>query len=152
MSEQSNVEHVEREYAAFLDDDVAAVLEMSAPDIEYRYPDVEGPPYGGAWRGLEEVRRFFAVHDDTDEVLELRPTEMVARGDRVLVLGSFRARAASTGREWATDFVHVHTVRDGKTRRFESYFDTAACLRAHGRLPLSVAPSGAATPRAGAGR
>jgi uncharacterized protein len=134
MSEQANVEHVQREYAAFLEDDLDAVLEMSAPDVEYRYPDVEELAYGGVWRGRDGVRRLFEVHDEVDQVLELRPTEMVAQGDKVVVLGTFRGRAVPTGREWTTDFVHVYTIRGGKTRRFESYFDTAAFLVAHGLL------------------
>jgi len=138
MNERDNVEHVKREYAAFLEDDLDTVLDMSDPDIEYRYPEVEGLTYSGLWRGREEVRRFFEVHDEADEVLELRPTEMVAQGDKVVVLGTFRGRAVPTGREWTTDFVHVYTIREGKTRRFESYFDTAAFLVAHGLLPASA--------------
>jgi len=134
MSERTNVEHVQREYADFLEDDLDAVLEMSAPDVEYRYPEVEGLAYGGVWRGRDGVRRFLEVHDELDQVLELRPTEMVAQGDKVVVLGTFRGRAVPTGREWTTDFVHVYTIRGGRTRRFESHFDTAAFLAAHGLL------------------
>lgn len=134
MSEQANVDHVKREYQAFLEDDLDTVLAMSGGDIEYRYPRVEGLAYGGVWSGPDEVRRFFEVHDATDEVLELRPTGMVAQGEKVVVLGTFRGRAVPTGEEWTTEFVHVYTIRDGKTRRFESYFDTAAFLAAHGRI------------------
>jgi uncharacterized protein len=141
MNEHTNVAHVEREYAAFLEGDVDAVLEISAADAEYRYPEVEGMPYGGVWRGRDGVRRFFETHDAADEVLELRPTEVIAQRDRVVVLGAFRGRARSTGREWTTGFVHVYTIRDGRTHRFESFFDTSAFLVAHGLLPSASVPS-----------
>jgi ketosteroid isomerase-like protein len=56
----------------------------------------------------------------------------------VVVLGTFRGRAAPTGQEWTSDFVHVYTIRDGKTWRFDSYFDTAAFLAAHRRTPVTT--------------
>gem|GEM_PF-4580814 len=55
-------------------------------------------------------------------------------------------------REWTTDFVHVYTIREGKARRFESYFDTAACLVAHGLLAQIGSPAGDGNLRAGAVR
>jgi uncharacterized protein len=139
MSTLTTTEHVERVYAAFEDDELETVLALSAPDVEFHYPAAEGLAYGGVWRGRDGVRRFFEAHDETDEVLELRPAEMVAQGEKVVVLGTFRGRAVPTGREWTTDFVHVFTIRDGTTRRFASHFDTAAQLGAHGRLAGAVA-------------
>jgi len=149
VTERTKVEHSKREYAAFLEDDIDSVLEMSAPDVDYRYPVVEGLTYRGVWRRREQVRRFFEVHDETDEVLELCPTEMVAQDDRVVLLGTFRGRAVPTGREWTTEFVHGYTIREGKTRRFESYFDTAAFPVAHGRLPQTGSPDDEGRLRAG---
>ena len=70
------------------------------------------------------------LHDEEDGILDLRPEEYVAQGDRVVVLGFARMVTAATGRKWETRFVHVVRIRDNKVARFEAYFDTAACVDA----------------------
>jgi ketosteroid isomerase-like protein len=131
MNERENMELVKRDYAAFLEGDLERAVQMYAPDVDYLYPQVEGMPFGGTWRGHDEVLELFKKHDEADEILEFNLNDFIAQGDHVVVLGSYCARARRTGREWETDFVHVSTIRDGKLQRFESYFDTAAFLEAH---------------------
>ena len=56
--------------------------------------------------------------------MELR--EFVAQGDKVVVLGHYVWHVKATGKEWASDFVHALSVRDGKITRVQEYTDTAA--------------------------
>ena len=59
------------------------------------------------------------------------PTEFIAQGDKVVVLGHFAARIKSTNKEYASDFAHIVTVADGKITGFYEFFDNAAACRAY---------------------
>jgi ketosteroid isomerase-like protein len=130
--EPANVRVVQHLYRAAIEDDLEGLLELCAPDVLWVYPVIESVTWSRAWQGHEEVARWAELHDEEDEVLDLRLDEYMAQDDRVVVLGSARMRTLATGREWATRFVHAATIQDGKIVRFEAYFDTAACREAHG--------------------
>lgn len=132
MGEQQSVRVVQQLYRAALEDDPASLLELCAPDAVWVYPEIQGVPWSRSWQGHEEIVRWAELHDEEDEVLVLRPDEYVAQLDRVVVLGFARMRTVATGREWESPFVHAVRIREGKIERFEAYFDTAACVRAHG--------------------
>jgi uncharacterized protein len=125
-----NIELTKRAYAALDEDDIAGFLQFAHPQIEWRYPDTEEVEFKGTWRGHEGVERFMETHDQAEEILELTTNQFVAQDDRVVVLGFYRGRAKSTGKEWQTDFAHVLTFAEGKIRRFQALFDTAAAVRA----------------------
>jgi uncharacterized protein len=137
MDEPRTVRLVRQLYAAALEDDLESFLGLCAPDAEWVYPEIEGVAWSRAWRGHEEIVRWAELHDEEDAVLELRPEEYVAEGDRVVVLGFARMSTAATAREWKTRFVHVVRVRDGRVARFEAHFDTAACVEAHRLAPAA---------------
>jgi uncharacterized protein len=131
VSESTNLELVKRVYASFDDDDPGVLLEACDPDVEWLYPQVPGVPYGGAWTGPEGVMDFLQAHDAAEETLALEADDFIASGDRVVVLGRFRANARPAGREWSTDFVHEIVIAAGRIVRFKSCFDTAAAEAAH---------------------
>lgn len=130
MNESQNLGVVKQAYAALDRDDVQAFLEACSPDIEWLYPPTKWIPYGGRWSGPEGVERFLDEHDAAEEILEWTPSDFIAQGDRVVVLGHYRGLPKPDGREWQTDFVDVLTVRDSKIVRFEAFFDTAAAVEA----------------------
>ena len=132
MGEQQSMRLVQQLYRAALEDDLGGVLALCAPDAAWVYPEIEGVAWSRSWQGHQGIVRWAELHDEEDEVLDLRPEEYVAQGDRVVVLGFARMHTVATGREWETHFVHAVRTRDGLIERFEAYFDTAACVRAHG--------------------
>lgn len=132
MEVQQSVRLVQQLYQAAMEDDPAGFLALCAADAVWVYPAIEGVAWSGTWQGHEEIARWAELHDEEDEVLDLSPEEYVAQGDRVVVLGSAHMRTVATSREWETRFVHGATIQDGKIQRFEAYFDTAACMEAHG--------------------
>jgi ketosteroid isomerase-like protein len=131
--EAANVRLVEELYRAAweAEDDPEALLTRLGDDVEWVYPPIEGIGWASSWRGHDGVGRWAELHDEEEEVLAFRKEDLVAEGDRVVVLGSVHMRTIATGREWQTRFAHVVTLREGLVVRFEAHFDTAACVRAH---------------------
>lgn len=121
---------VERFYAAIDGDDAETILALCAEDVVVRYPAAGRLPYGGEWSGHDALGAFLDAHEAAEEILEFAPTSILVDGETVVVLGAFRGRARATDRIWATDFVHVLTISDGRICRWVSSFDTAAALDA----------------------
>lgn len=132
MSEQDNTQIVKDAYASFKRGDIESILTALTEDVTWTLP---GPtdiiPFAGERRGRDEVGQFFSALAENQEPLEFEPQQFVAQGDKVVALGQYRWRIKSTGRETASDWAHVFTVRDGKIAGFQEYYDTADCVNAY---------------------
>ena len=132
MVEESNEQIVRDIYAAYLRADLDAVLNTCSEDTEWlAFGPANYLPYAGRHCGREQVARYFAILDDKEESDHLVPQVFVAKEDRVIVFGNYRARINANGRRFETDFVHVFTLRDGKITRFRDFYDTAAVVEAY---------------------
>jgi ketosteroid isomerase-like protein len=132
MSEQDNLQIVREAYAAFKRGDIPDVLNKLADDVVWLLP---GPadiiPVSGERRGRKQVGQFFSTLDENQEARQFEPQEFVAQGEKVVVLGQYRWLVRKTGREFASHWAHVFTVRDGKIVGFQEYYDTAASVGAY---------------------
>jgi ketosteroid isomerase-like protein len=127
---EDNIRIVQDAYNKFGQGDVAGILANCAEDISWETPEIENATFGGKRRGHAEVGEFFAGMNAAEETTKFEPTEFIAQGDRVVVLGKYGATARETGRSYETDWVHVFTVKDGKVTSFQEFFDNALASRA----------------------
>jgi len=131
MSEQENIKLAQQAYTSFQSGDIQALLALMSEDIKWELPEIEGISFAGKRSGRNEVAEFFSSIADQQEVLEFSPQTFIAQGDKVAVQGNYRWRVKATGRDYAADWVHVFTIRDGRIIRFQEYTDTAAAANAH---------------------
>ena len=131
MSEQENTAVAQRAYNNFKTGNIQALVDQMADDATWELPEVAGVAFAGKRTGRDSIRDFFATVARDQEVLEFDPREFVAQGDKVVSLGHYRWRVTETGREFASDFVHVFTIRDGKIVAFREHFDNAAAAAAY---------------------
>ena len=129
MSE-SNVEIVRRGYEAFGRGDIAGLLALLDEQVRWVTPGPSTLATSGRRTGRQEVGAFFGAVNDLFDIQRFEPSEFVAQGDLVVVLGSETARARSTGVLLELDWVHVFTVRNGMVVAFQEHFDTAAVVAA----------------------
>lgn len=132
MSEQSNIELVQRAYAAFGRADIPGVLDTMSQDIDWYIPGPTSIPTIGRRRGLQAVGDFFQTLGETQSVESFEPRTYFANGDMVVVLGHYRWTVVATGRPVECDWVHIFTVANGKISSFKEITDTAAFLEAFG--------------------
>ncbi|HEX8097654.1 MAG TPA: nuclear transport factor 2 family protein [Pyrinomonadaceae bacterium] len=132
MSEQENIQAVQRAYSSFQTGDINSLLEGLSEDVDWRLPEIENVHFSGARKGRESVGQFFSSLAEAQDALKFEPREFIAQGDKVVALGSYAWRVKANGREYGGDFAHVFTVRDGKVVGFHEYMDTAAAANAHG--------------------
>lgn len=122
---------VERMYRALDEEELGPFLALCAADVVVEYPAEGRLPYGGTWSGKQRVADFLERHDAAEEVLALDISDIAVADAIAFVRGRFTGMAKPAGQQWATDFVHVLTVRDDQLQRWQSFFDTAAAVEAH---------------------
>jgi uncharacterized protein len=78
----------------------------------------------------EEMPAYFARLAEELEFTKWQNRQWLADGDTVVLLGRYEGRNKRTGKPFASEFVHVLTVTDGKAASFKEFTDTAAILEA----------------------
>jgi ketosteroid isomerase-like protein len=126
---QENVEVVRGAHEAFNRRDVAALLALLDQEVEWI--PILAVLEGRVYRGHAGVRRWIQELDTDWESFETCPEEFRDLGDRVLILGSWRARGRVSGVQLENQpGSWVAHVKDGKVTRQQTYTDRAEALKA----------------------
>jgi uncharacterized protein len=124
MDEQANVNVVKQCYDAFQNGDIASLKAYFADDISWELPAVPGVAFTGRRHGSARVMEFFEQMGAAQAVTVFEPMEFIAQGSRVVVLGHYSFTVRATGKQFASDWAHVFTVRDGKVTALREFFDS----------------------------
>lgn len=117
---------VQQAYSAFSQGNVPAILDLVADKVDWEFVGSENLPYAGLRRNHDEVAAFFAAIPVADAIHVFEPREFIEAGEHVTVLGWEQSTALDTNKDFATEWVHVFTVKDGKITRWRGFFNTAA--------------------------
>ena len=118
---QEDVAVVQGAYEAFRREDVQAIFGLLHPEIElYQSKWV---PWGGKYKGHEEVGYFFSKLTGTIESMVVPDQFIDDEEGHVVVIGHTRGSVRATGREFEVPAVDVWTIREGKAVKFEAYID-----------------------------
>jgi ketosteroid isomerase-like protein len=128
MSIENNVQTVKDFFAAMGRGDKQGLLALSAEDIEWIIPGKDWP-LAGTHRGHEGLMDFLQKASQTVET-STEPSEYVAQGDRVLVVGVAKGKIKATNKSFKDDWIFAITVRNGKVAKIREYIDTQALARA----------------------
>ena len=123
----NNVLSAQDLYDAFNRGDIATVLGMFDPAIEWR--EAEGNPYqpsGSPWVGGEAITQnlFIKIPADFDG-FTVHPKEFHDAGDTVVVELRYSGTGRATGKPLDAQVCHVLKFRDGKLTSFQQFVDTA---------------------------
>jgi uncharacterized protein len=115
-----NVDVIRGGYAAFGSGDVAAVLGMLDPSIEWHVPGRS--PLSGDYKGHDEVVAFFTKSQELAAgTLSIEIDDMFAGGERVVVLCTVSAQRR--GQQLSAAEIHVWRVIRGRAVEFREYQD-----------------------------
>jgi uncharacterized protein len=127
----SNIALVQSMYAAYGRGEIDNVVAEMTRDVEWHSGGIQQDhALFGPREGHDNVRDFFRQTFETFEFSEFAPREFYADKDKVFVLGNYAMTARRTGRQFASDFVHIFTLRDGRVSKFREMTDTARLLAA----------------------
>ena len=128
MSIQKNVQTVKDFFAAMGGSDRQGLLALCAEDIEWIIPGVDWS-LAGTHRGHAGLTALLQKASKTVET-STEPSEYVAQGDRVLVVGVAKGKVKATNKPFKDDWIFAITVRNGKVASIREYIDTQALARA----------------------
>ena len=131
MNQEENKRVAERLYETFNSGDVEGFLNTFSENASWNSPNIENLPLETTFIGRDNIGKFLTEIDKYEEFLKIEPTEFIAQGDRVVVLGELQVRSKLTDKQYNSGFVHIIEVKDGKAISFLEYFDNAAAGRAH---------------------
>jgi uncharacterized protein len=120
------LEIVQQAYAAFGRGDIPALLESVANDVDWECVVPPSLPYSGRRCNHEQVAAFFAAIPQADDIRVFEPREFLAAGDSVTVLGWEESTAVESGKAFASEWVHIFTLKEGKVVRWRGFYNTAA--------------------------
>ena len=119
----ADLDVLKQAYEAFGRGDVPGVLSAFTDDIEWY--EAEGLPYGGLYRGPQEVAEkvFGPVVMDIPD-FSVTPEEYISNGEQVAVVARYAGTGQQSGERLDLQVVHVWDFRDGKLSRFRQFIDT----------------------------
>ncbi len=130
---RQNLDLVRNSYRALDRKDFNTFREAMDVNIEWVEPEVPGLWFSGTHCGPDAVLRE-VMEPTVGSIADFRveANQFLPIGEHVVVLGRFRGRGKSTGKELNANTVHVWTVSGGKIIRFQAYHDVANWLEALG--------------------
>ena len=128
MSTEKNVRAVKDFFAAIGRGDKEGLLALVAEDIEWIIPGKDWP-LAGTHRGHSGLEKLLQKTSEL-ETSSPTPSEYVAQGDRVLVVGFAKGKFKATNKTFEDDWVFAITVQKGKLTKIREYIDTQALARA----------------------
>ncbi len=136
MSEQPNLAIVRSMYDAFGRGDLDGILGSLDPQVSWRTPGAPDLPTGGLRHGIPAVREMFGLLLSTFDIADFQPTDFLAAGDKVVVLGTSREGPKGSGTLVDFRWVHVFTFRNGKVVAFEEPADVSELVAAFRRAQV----------------
>jgi uncharacterized protein len=127
---QENVELARLGYGAFNRGDFDTLLDLCAPDIEWRdFATIDSDSV----TGKDAVRAYFETVMEAWEQIRLEPEEIIdLGGDRVVVVSHLTGRGRGSGIEVETRGADLLTFDGGSLVRWMGYADRAQALEAAG--------------------
>ncbi len=127
----NNVEFVKSVYAAFLGGGIEKVLAAADPQIEWKSnTDPALLPWGGARKGLDQIKGYFSELARNVELESFTPREFLAGSGFVIVMGHMAGRMRRSGVRFEDDWCHVFRILGGKVTAFQEFVDTHALVQA----------------------
>ena len=129
MSE-ADIDTLRAGYEAISRGDWDAAFGDVHPDFELKTADRMASP--GAYRGPEEVRRFFEDLLEPFEEVATEPEEFFERGNQIVVFVLLRSRPKGSSVAMEIRIGHLWTMRDGKPAQLELFPEREQALEAVG--------------------
>jgi ketosteroid isomerase-like protein len=126
----TNVDLVKLAYSNFATGNVAGVLDLFDPAIEWR--ECKGMPFvkgDGIFIGQEAVvTNVFMNLPVYFDGFNIAVTEIFGADDRVVMVGFYQGTNKATGNQFKANATHVWTVKNGKLSHFFQAVDTVTII------------------------
>jgi len=121
----SNMDVVNKIYAAFGAGDIPAVLELFDSSTEWFAAENSPPADRSPYRGLNQmVEGVFTRIGLEFPGLAIQVDELLDAGDKIVMLGRYLGVRKATGKGFHAQVAHIWTMARGKVTKLQQYLDT----------------------------
>jgi ketosteroid isomerase-like protein len=128
--DMDNIQIVQDVYKNFGERNVPAVLAHFAKNVVWMRPDAREIPFCGTYNGHEGMIKFLTLVSQTIKMDSFLPSQFLADGDTVVVMGEDSAHVISTGKSYTTHWIQVFVLKDKKIVQGHAYIDTLQIAKA----------------------
>jgi len=128
---QENVELVMSLIEAVAQRDLARLIELTDPEVEW-HSFIAELGEGGVYRGHDGIRRYVSDLNESLDVLRLHPDDALAVGQVVLLVGQLETRGRDSGVETTLPSGYVARFRGGKVVQMRAFREPEQALEAVG--------------------
>jgi len=128
---QENLEKALATVVAVAQMDVAALLELTDPEVEW-HSFLAQLGEAGVYRGHDGIRQYVQDLQDAWEVFQATVEDTIAIGNVVLIVSRLRYRGKGSGVDAASPAGHMVKFREGRIVLMRSFRDPENALTAVG--------------------
>ncbi|XOK14356.1 nuclear transport factor 2 family protein [Agrobacterium tumefaciens] len=129
-TEMTPTQVVQHYLETFFKKDVEKTLQCLTEDVVWKVQGASDVPTVGLRHGRDQVRDWMALFPVNFEPLDFQVERTFESGDKVVIIGNFKHRIRSTGKDFVSDFAAICSVRDGKVSAYNFIEDSYALWRA----------------------
>lgn len=131
MSNQAQIDIVQKIYAAFGTGDVDGMLALLDDSITFELPNLPGVPLDTLYTGKDGVRQFMVDRGPAIEYKSFVIDQIFSDQDHVLVLGQTSGTVLATGSPFSYEWVQVFSFTpDDLVVKFREFMDTYVLVNA----------------------
>lgn len=127
----SNKAIVKQLYHDIMQDNITAVLNMLADDVEWIFYGPSSIPMAGYYYGKIGVLQFFETANQVEQLELFEPHEYIEGDNQVVVVGFQKATSIETGKSFNCEWTHIWNLKNGKVTCLRIFTDTAAIAAAY---------------------
>jgi ketosteroid isomerase-like protein len=126
MSAEKNIALIQKIYAAFMQGDVATIVEYVSDDVDWGI-EARGSsvPWYGTGNGKDFVVKFFQSLAQAEDFSRFEPSGFLASDSAVSCLVSYESTIKKNGRTQSLNAIHHFTIKNGRISRWRGFEDTA---------------------------
>lgn len=130
LTERANLMIVKQSYDAYMKGNISALLANYTNDSVWIEPGGPEVPLAGIYHGKAQIAGFFKTLASVADMTQFNVREYIAKGNEVVVIGSYQGRVKSTGKIFSSDWVDIVTLNKGIITKYQTYQDTASLVSA----------------------
>ena len=128
--ERPNCAIAKKLYDSFLAGDLEAIYALLDPQVEWEIVGSREVPHFGVFRGLEEVKRFFSIIGEINQVESFEVLSYAETENGAYVECRERGHFKGHPKPFDMRSCHLLEIRDGRIVRFRIYQDTSQMVDA----------------------
>lgn len=130
MKSTNNISTIKKFQHHITQQDKSDAYHLVADNAVWHSDEIEAP-WSGIHKGIEAIKKHFSNISGTTKDFKRHNQEFIEKNDLVIEIGSLSCILNKTGKPFATEYVCLWKVQDGKIQSYRIFEDSLKLYRAY---------------------